>query len=328
MAAMTVHDLAGVPVPMSAMILGTMTFGDTVNKHEAAAMLDAALDYGITGIDTANAYADGATETMLGELLAGRWDRVVLASKAGMSHPDIGDSSPLSASGLRSGVEGSLRRLAVETIDVLYLHKPDRAAELAETLTTVAELVAEGKIRALGVSNYSAWQIGDVIRLAEEVGAPRPQLAQQLYNAVARRIEDEYLEFARTHRILTVVYNPLAGGVLTGRHSFDEQPSTGRFGDSRVAGIYRDRYWDEEVFNALAALSEIARKEGISLVELSLRWIMSKPDIDGILLGGSSASQLVSNIEALANGPLDAEVVDRCDAVGDALRGSMPAYNR
>ncbi|WP_033373617.1 aldo/keto reductase [Glaciibacter superstes] len=328
MTAITAHNLTGVPVPMSALTLGTMTFGDTVDKREAAAMLDSAVAAGITSIDTANAYAGGATETMLGKLLADQWGELVLASKAGMPHPDAGNSSPLSAAGLRSCVEGSLRRLAVPAIDILYLHAPDRSAELSETLTTVAELVAEGKVRALGVSNYSAWQIGDVIRVAEQVGAPRPQLAQQLYNAVARRIEDEYLEFARTHRILTVVYNPLAGGLLTGRHSFEEQPSSGRYGDSRVAGMYRDRYWDGNVFAALDTLQDIAQLENVSLVELSLRWILSRSDVAGILLGGSRSAQLDTNIQALANGPLDTDVVDRIDAVGDALRGSMPAYNR
>src|SRR3954453_10268802 len=172
-----VLTIPGAPLPMSRLVLGTMTFGDTVDAAGAAAMVDAALDAGITGLDTANGYAGGATETILGPLLATRRDRVVLATKAGIPHPDAGDSAPLSAAGLRASLEGSLRRLGTDHVDLFYLHQPDRATPLRETLHTVAELVAEGKVGTLGVSNYAAWQIAEINHLADEVGAPRPVVA-------------------------------------------------------------------------------------------------------------------------------------------------------
>jgi aryl-alcohol dehydrogenase-like predicted oxidoreductase len=310
------------------LVLGTMTFGDTVEFDAAAAMVDAALNEGIMHIDTANGYAGGESERMLARLLRGRRDRVTLASKAGMPHPDAGDHSPLSASGLRASVEGSLSRLQTDHIDLFYLHQPDRAASLVETLGTVAELVAEGKIGALGVSNYAAWQIAEINHTADGVGAPRPVAAQQLYNLLARRIEEEYAEFAAVTGLTTVVYNPLGGGLLTGRHSFDADPSEGRFGSSRLASMYKERYWNAAIFEAIQQLSVIAEKGGIPLTELALRWLVAKPAAGPILLGGSKVEHLRSNISAVAKGPLDADLVEACDDVGAALRGPMPSYNR
>jgi aryl-alcohol dehydrogenase-like predicted oxidoreductase len=311
-----------------ALVLGTMTFGDTVDADGAAAMVDAALQAGITHIDTANGYAGGESERILAHLLAGRRDRVTLATKAGIPHPDAGDHSPLSAAGLRASVEGSLSRLGTDHIDLFYLHQPDRAAPLSETLGTVADLVSEGKIGKLGVSNYAAWQIAELNHTADDVGAPRPIAAQQLYNLLARRIEEEYAEFASVTGLTTVVYNPLGGGLLTGRHSFDNDPAEGRFGDSRLAAMYKERYWNAAIFEAIQQLTVIADKAGMPLTELALRWLVAKPATGPILLGGSKVEHLHSNIAAVAKGPLDADVVEACDDVGAALRGPMPGYNR
>ena len=313
---------------LGALVLGTMTFGDTVDFDDAAAMLDAALDAGITHIDTANGYAGGESERMLARLLRDRRDHVMVATKAGIPHPDAGDHSPLSAAGLRSSVEGSLARLGTDHIDLFYLHQPDRSASLAETLGTVAELVAEGKILALGVSNYAAWQIGEVNHIADGVGAPRPAVAQQLYNLLARRIEEEYVEFAAVTGLVTMVYNPLGGGLLTGRHSFEADPAEGRFGNSRLAAMYKKRYWNTAIFDAIQQLTVIADKAGVPITELALRWLLAKPATGPILLGGSKVEHLRSNIAAIAKGPLEADVVEACDDVGAALRGPMPSYNR
>jgi aryl-alcohol dehydrogenase-like predicted oxidoreductase len=323
-----VLTLPGASVPLSRLVLGTMTFGDTVDATGAAAMLDAALDAGITGVDTANGYAGGATETILGPLLGSRRDRVVLATKAGIPHPDAGDAAPLSAAGLRAALEGSLRRLGVDRIDLFYLHQPDRATPMTETLTAVKEAMDRGEVGALGVSNFAAWQIAELNAAADAVGCPRPVVAQQLYNLLARRLEDEYLEFARVNGLLTMVYNPLGGGLLTGRHTFTEDATTGRFGDSKLAAMYKQRYWNPELFSAVARLAQIADGAGIPLAELSLRWLLTSADVGALLLGGSKVAQLQQNIAAAAAGPLPADVVAACDEVGTTLRGPMPAYNR
>jgi aryl-alcohol dehydrogenase-like predicted oxidoreductase len=321
-------QLPGAPVPLSRLVLGTMTFGDTVDAAGSAAMLDAALDAGVTGLDTANAYAGGATEEILGPLLATRRDRVVLATKAGMPHPDAGEAAPLSAAGLRAALEGSLRRLQVDRVDLFYLHQPDRRTPLTETLTAVKEAVERGQVGALGVSNYAAWQIAEVNAAADAVGCPRPVVAQQLYNLLARRVEEEYLEFARSSGLLTMVYNPLGGGLLTGRHTFTDGATSGRFGDSRLAAMYKQRYWTPELFDAVDRLAAIAADAGLPLAELSLRWLLGSPDVGALLLGGSKVAQLEQNVAAAAAGPLPPDVVAACDEVGATLRGPMPAYNR
>jgi len=325
---MQATHVKGIDLPISQLVLGTMTFGDTVNPADAAGMVDTALDAGITVIDTANGYAGGASEEILAPLLQSRREAVVLASKAGIPHPDAGEHSPLSAEGLRLAVEGSLRRLGTEKLDLLYLHQPDRQAPLEETMTAVGALITEGKVGALGVSNYAAWQISELNRIADAVGTPRPVIAQQLYNLLATRIEDEYLEFAQQTDLLTMVYNPLGGGLLTGKHSFTEAPTEGRFGSSRLAPMYKQRYWDERLFAAISELREIADAAQLPLVELSFRWLLSKPGVGAVLLGGSRVTQLRDNIEAAARGPLPADIVEACDSVSGALRGPMPKYNR
>ena len=313
---------------LSSLVLGTMTFGDTVDMTVAEEMLEAALAAGVTHVDTANAYTGGEAERMLAELLRGRRDRITLATKAGMPHADAGDHAPLSAQGLRGCVEGSLRRLDADHVELFYLHQPDRATTLDETLTTIAELVSEGKIGALGVSNYAAWQIGEVNHVADQVGAPRPGVAQQLYNLLARRIEEEYAEFAAVTDLTTMVYNPLGGGLLTGRHSLDAAPSDGRFGSSRLATMYKERYWNTAIFEAIHQLTLIADKAGVPLTELALRWLLAKPATGPLLLGGSKVEHLHANVAAIGKGPLDADLVAACDDVGAALRGPMPNYNR
>ncbi|WP_346779633.1 aldo/keto reductase [Streptomyces sp. S3(2020)] len=321
-------ELPNVPVPLSRLVLGTMTFGDTVDPKGAADMLAAALDAGVTGVDTANGYAGGESERILAELLPAHRDRIVLATKAGMPHPDHGDHAPLSAAGMRASLEGSLKRLGTDHVDLFYLHQPDWATPIAETLATVAEFVAEGKVRALGVSNFAAWQIAELVRVADELSAPRPVVAQQLHNLLARRIEEEYVEYAAVTGLRTMAYNPLGGGLLTGRHHFEQAPDSGRFGDSRLAQMYRERYWDQRLFDAVAELARIAAESGLPLTELALRWLLDRDSTDALLLGGSRTEHLRANIVAAQAGPLPADVTAACDAVGAALRGPMPAYNR
>jgi aryl-alcohol dehydrogenase-like predicted oxidoreductase len=141
-------------------------------------------------------------------------------------------------------------------------------------------------------------------------------------------VEDEYAEFATTHGLATIVYNPLGGGLLTGRHRFDSAPGEGRFGSSALSGMYRDRYWNRSLFEAVDALAAIASDAGLGLPELALRWLLSRPLVSAVLLGGSKPDQLRANIAAAGRGPLSPDVVSACDEVGATLAGPMPAYNR
>lgn len=309
-------------------VLGTMTFGDTVDLETAWRIVDAAQAAGVVDLDTANGYAGTASERIVGQIVAGRRDQFTIATKAGIYAGDAGGAPLLSEPGIRRSLEASLTRLGTDYVDLFYLHQPDRSVDVSETVRAIHGLIDEGLIRAYGVSNYSAWQISDIMAIASQTGGPRPVVAQQLYNVLARRIEDEYLEFAGTRGLRTVVYNPLAGGMLTGRHRQGEPTGDGRFGSSSLAAMYRDRYWNSGVFDAVARLQAIAESVGISLPALSLRWVISKPGADAVLLGGSKVEQLEANVAALGEGPLPAEVVAACDAATESLRGAMPAYNR
>lgn len=315
----------GVGVAMSRLVLGTMSFGDTADEAAFTEMFETALAAGINSVDTANGYARGTTEGLIAPLVKRYRDDIVLATKAGMPHPDAGDHAPLSAAGLRASVEGSLRRLDVDTIDLFYLHQPDRQTPIAETMDTIAALRAEGKIGALGLSNYAAWQAMEVIREAGRLGTPAPVVGQNVYNLVARRMEDEWFEFADTYGLLTMCYNPLAGGLLVTRPS-DEGPS--RFTGSVLADMYRKRYWTPGVLEAVRTLADLADQAGLSLVELALRWMISVPGPGALLLGGDKVDQLKANLATLAKGPLDAELTTRCTEATDLIKGSMPAYNR
>ncbi|MEU2198573.1 aldo/keto reductase [Isoptericola sp. NPDC019482] len=318
--------LDGVDVPLSPLVLGTMTFGDTVDAATAEEILEAALAAGITGIDTANGYAKGTTESLIAPWVARHRDEIVLATKAGMPHPDAGAHSPLSRAGLRAGVEGSLRRLGVDRVDLFYLHQPDRLAPLAETLETVAELHAEGKISALGVSNYAAWQVVDLLAACERAGAPRPVVAQNVYSILARRAEDEWFECARTHGVATMVYNPLAGGLLARRPSTGGTPD--RFRGSVLADMYRQRYLSDAVLDAAEALADVADQAGLSQAELALRWAAGAEGTDALLLGASRPAQLAANLAAVGRGPLPTDVLEAVDRATAPVRGFMPRYNR
>lgn len=320
--------LQGVASPLSTVVLGTMTFGDTADADTARRMIDAAIDAGVTAIDTANGYAGTRSETIVGEAIRGRRDGLVIATKAGIYPGDAGSAPLLSRDGLRLSLDASLKRLDIDDVDIYYLHQPDRSVPIAETLTVLGELMAEGRIRSYGVSNYAAWQVGEILRTADDLGVARPVMAQQMYSLVGRRIEAEYAEFAVTAGLPTVVYNPLGGGLLSGKHHLGEQPSSGRFGTSSLSTMYRQRYWNDTMLGAVQELADIAADAGMSLPELSLRWLLAKPVVSAILIGASKVEHLLANIDACAQGPLPPDLVERCDEVGATIAGPMPAYNR
>lgn len=319
-------EIPGVNTPLTRYVLGTMSFGDTADAATGEKMLETALAVGITGADTANGYAQSRTESILAPLIKPHRENIVLATKAGMPHPDSDGLAPLSRQALRRCVEGSLRRLDTEWIDVFYLHQPDRSTPIAETIAEVKALHEEGKIRSLGVSNYAAWQVGDIIHAAEQQETLKPIIGQNVYSLVSRRVEDEWLEFSAHHQILTMCYNPLAGGLLVAPPVEGTAPS--RFSTSVLASMYRDRYWTPNVLSAVENLSKIAQESGMSLIELSLRWLNSRPGVGAILLGGDDPKHLLGNLDFLLNGPLPKDVLEECTKATEDLKGNMAAYNR
>lgn len=308
-------------------VFGTMTFGAQVDESEATVMVERCREAGITMFDTSNNYNGGRSEEILGRIVKRYRDEILISTKGG-STVEQSDASVKGLSGraVRKAVDGSLARLGVDHIDVYYLHRPDRTTPIEETLETLAELVAAGKIRHLGQSNFAAWQITEINYLARANGWPPMLISQQMYSLIARRIEAEYVEAADRLGLTTVAYNPLAGGLLTGKHSLASAPAGGtRFAKE----IYRDRYWNQTQFRAIERLQGVAAAAGLTLIELAFRWVLGRSATGAMLLGASSPDQLRANLTAIDGPPLDAATLEACDGVwNDLLAGAAPAYNR
>lgn len=322
--------VAGTDVVLSRIVLGTMTFGSQVDADEAASMVDAAADAGVTAIDTANVYNNGAAESILGRVLKGRREQFVLASKVGVPSADCNGESPLSRQAIRRCLHASLARLDTDHLDIYYLHQPDRSSPPEETLAALDDAVRAGDVRHIGVSNFAAWQVAELRRIAAALGCPAPVISQPLYNLLARRIEEEYVEFSVRADLTNVVYNPLGGGLLTGKHRFEFGPvEAGRFSTSNGLGtMYRERYWNEQIFHAVEKLRAIAEGSDLTLLELAFRWLLGTAAVGAVLLGASRRDQLETNLAACDGPALSGEVRMACDEVWLELRGPAPSYNR
>ena len=315
--------LQGTDLTVSRACLGTMTFGAQTDSATAARMVDLCLDSGINFIDTANVYNAGLSESILGDLLGSRRSKVVLASKVGMKvgdHP-AGLSKPL----VLKAAEDTLRRLRTDYLDLFYLHTPDGCTPLEETLNALDCLVKSGKVRYAATSNYASWQICRMLWIAENSGFQAPRVTQPMYNLLARRIEDEFLPFCREYGISTIVYNPLAGGLLTGKHNGHGPLPGTRFDGNQP---YLDRYWNEINLQAVRNLAETANGAGRSVISLSLNWLLHHTGIDCIILGASKMEQLEENLRVLGDGPLNDTTLTSCNELWAMLRGAAPKYNR
>lgn len=319
------HRLKGTDLKVSRLCFGTMTFGKPVDNATAYGMVSRCMDQGIDFFDTANAYQAGVSESYLGEALKGRRNKVVLASKVyGKMGPEA-DQHGLSRAAIRRAIEDSLRRLQTDYLDIYYLHQPDYEVPIDETLAAMEELVSSGKVRWVGTSNFASWQVCEMLNLASLRGYKPAPVAQQMYNLLARGLNEEFVPFARRHDVSIVAYNPLAGGLLTGKHSASKIIPGTRFDANRM---YQDRYWHPQNFEAVAALAEIARKAGRSLISLAFGWLLQQPEVDCVIIGASRPEQLNENLAACEEAPIAPELLRECDDVWRRLRGPFPAYNR
>ncbi|MBN2056175.1 aldo/keto reductase [bacterium] len=310
---------------VSRLCMGTMTFGAQLNESDSHALLDLAHDRGIDFFDTANAYSGGVSEHILGGWLKGRRDKVVVSTKVRYEVGGDVMSVGLSRRAIKHEVEQSLRRLGTDYIDILYLHQPDYATDPDETLRAMEDLIRAGKVHVLGVSNYAAWQIMQAHGAAARLRVTPPLVVQPMYNLLARGIETELLPCCAALGLSCFVYNPLAAGLLTGKHDFSKGvPPGGRF---EVFSYYQDRYWNEQAFKAVKELGEIAGKADRSLIGLSYQWLFQRPGVTGVIIGASSLAQLEENLGSIGE-PLDEETMRACDDVWSRLRGPAPAYNR
>ena len=323
---MEYRTLGRTDLRVSRLSFGTMPFGSQADQAAANHLVDRCLDAGISFFDTANTYNRGRAEEILGKALGSRRPRIVLASKVRYPWGDAPDEVGLARGAMLKAIDASLRRLGTDYVDLYYLHQPDDNVPIEETLATMDELVRAGKVRYPAVSNFAAWQVCEIHAISEKRGYRPPYVSQPMYNLLARGIEEEYLAFARRFGVAVVPYNPLAGGFLTGKHTPQSTPEPGsRFHNNP---LYLNRYWHEDYFAAVEELGVIARAAGKTLVELSLQWLLTQPQVDSVILGASRLEQLEENLKACEGGPLDQATLDGCDAVWKRLRGITPKYNR
>jgi 1-deoxyxylulose-5-phosphate synthase len=317
--------LSKTDLKVSRACFGTMTFGGQVDEGAAARIVDLCIDRGINFFDTANSYTSGKSETILGGILKGRRDRVVLASKVGVKTGEPAGVSPLSRKSITENLDNSLRRLQTDYLDLYYLHMPDYETPIGESLAAMDDAVRAGKVRYPAISNFAAWQYTRALWVAEKKGYRGAHVSQPMYNLLARGIEQEFLPFCKEFEVSTVVYNPLAGGLLTGKQS-RERPAAGtRFDNNQM---YLDRYWHPAYFDAVDRLQEIAGRAGRSMVDLALNWLLFHTATDCVILGASRIEQLEETLGVFGSQGLDAETVAAVDQVWRDLRGVTPRYNR
>jgi aryl-alcohol dehydrogenase-like predicted oxidoreductase len=311
---------------VSQICLGTMTFGNQADEAASFAIMDVADRAGISFIDTADVYPLGGPPEHAGrtEEIVGRWvaerrarARVVLATKCAGRVPAGPGSGPndegLSRRHIIAACEASLRRLGTDYIDLYQLHWPDPSTPIEETLRALDDLVRSGKVRYVGCSNYLAWQLADALWTSRLRGYEPFISAQPRYNLLFRMVEDEILPLCRAHGVGVMAYNPLAGGMLTGRYrSLGAPAADSRFGLERSGELYRRRYWNEEVIHVVRGLGDFVQARGKSLTHVALRWVLDQPGVSCAIVGASRPGQLEDSLAGL-DVVLDEEERRACD---------------
>jgi aryl-alcohol dehydrogenase-like predicted oxidoreductase len=277
--------------------LGCNNFGRRLNVESTRAVVDAAIEAGITLLDTAEMYGGGGrSEEILGEVLADRRDQVVLASKFGHQDVDMGYGPAAGAKGgrsyIRRAVEQSLRRLRTDYIDLYQIHTPDLATPIEETLSALGELVAEGKVRYIGHSNFSGWQLAQAACAARELTTPPFISAQNHWSLLERGAEAEVVPAARHFGLGVLPYSPLANGLLTGKIRRGQGPEEG----TRLAG--RQDYITEEKLGKVEALIAWANQRDLSLLEVAIGGLAAQPGCSSVIAGATSPEQVKANAEA------------------------------
>ena len=306
------------------LVLGTMTFGESVFAPEVGAFVQRFLDAGYTELDTAYVYNDGNCERLLGEVLPAMDRPWRIATKV---NPRI--SGKLDGEAAYKQVRESLERLRLDSADTVYLHFPDPATPVTSVLEAMADLHRQGKFRELGLSNFPAWMVADVWHLCDRHGWVKPTVYEGVYNPLNRNAETELDACLDSFGLRFYAYNPLAGGLLSGRYArFGEAPADGRF---THRPNYQGRYWRKVCFDALGVIREAAEKQGIGTAEATYRWLAFHSMLkgsrgDAILIGASKLTHLEQNLASVEAGPLPEETAAAFDRAWAAARGEAPAY--
>lgn len=319
---MKLKRLGRTGLKVSEVCLGTMTFGNQCDEATSHAIMSKAFDKGVTFFDTADAYPLGGTLEMMGRTeeyigtwLKGRREQIVLATKF---YGKVG-SGPNDQGGSRKhivrAVEDSLRRLQTDYIDLYQMHRPDPETPIEETLETLNDLVRSGKVLYIGCSNFPAWQLCKALWKSDARSLARFDCVQPRYNLLFRHIEAELLPLALDEGVGVISYNPLAGGVLTGRYQPGSAPQEGTRFTLRDAGkLYQARYWQEAQMRAVDELKAFCQEHQLAVAQVALAWVLSQPAITSAIVGASKPEQLDQTLPAVEL-TLDEQTRTLCDHI-------------
>jgi aryl-alcohol dehydrogenase-like predicted oxidoreductase len=302
-------------VRCSVLAFGTMTFGGDADEHQSRALFRRCLDGGINHFDTADVYNGGRSEELLGSMLEGLRDRVVLASKAFFPTSDDVNGRGTSRYHLVRACEGSLRRLKTDRIDVYYLHRFDDDTDLEESLRGLELLVQQGKVLYPAVSNFAAWQVSKALGVQALRGWAPIVAIQPMFNLVKRMVEVELLPMARSEGLAVFPYSPLGGGLLSGKYGVHTRPDGARLS---AWPLYRVRYGDAALYEVAEAFRALASEVGVHPVTLAVAWVMAQPGVTAPILGARSVEQLEPALAAV-NFAMD-------DALNARVSALFPAF--
>lgn len=317
---MQIKRLGRTGLKVTEICLGTMTFGYQCDERTSFQIMDEAAEGGVNFIDTADVYpvpvsldTVGKTEEIVGRWLRGKREDFVLATKCRIQMGTGLNDAGLSRKHVLAAIDASLRRLGTDYVDLYQVHSPDPDTPIDETLRALDSIIQSGKARYIGCSNFQAWELGNALWASDRLGIARFDSVQPRYNLLFREIEHELFPLCKDQGVGVIVYNPLAGGFLTGKHRRGAQPAANtRFA---VAGkLYLDRYWNEASFEAVERLRRFFDVRGKSLTHVAIAWVLKQRAITSAIVGATSDAQLRDTLGGVGL-ELDPEEIDHCEAV-------------
>jgi len=293
---MEYRTLGRTGVQVSRLCFGTMSFGEIADEETSAAMFHRCRNLGINFFDTANVYAGGRSEEILGKLIKDCRDEIVLTSKVGITTGDDVNARGLSRRHIMLAVEDSLRRLQTDRLDFYFVHTFDANTPIEETVRALDDLVRQGKILYPAVSNWAAWQIATALGISAREGLARFECIQPMYNLVKRQAEVEILPLAQAEQVGVITYSPLGGGLLTGKYGTARKPKRGRLVENPM---YGRRYGDPVYYEIAERFVSYARERNIHPVSLAVAWVMAHPAVTAPIVGARNLEQLEPSLGAL-----------------------------
>ena len=323
---MDMRKLGRSGLSVSPICLGTMMFGDQTDEKEARRIIGHAREAGVNFIDTADQYAKGRSEEIVGRALAKDRDAWVLATKAGNpTHGSHANSQGLSRKWLLKAIDDSLARLDVDYVDIWYLHLDDYTTPLEETVSAVADVLRQGKALYWGVSNFRAWRIAELVHLAAQAGIDRPVVCQPYYNAMNRMPEVEILPACEYHGLGVVPYSPLARGVLTGKYKPGKAPPKGTRAGRKDTRMMESEFREESLVIA-QKIKEHAEAKGMTAADFAVNWVLANPIITSVLAGPRTLEHWKGYLGALDHG-FDAEDEALLNSLVAPGHPSTPGFN-